>query len=54
MGLENIIDEFSNYFNKLKDDKLVMFILIILLSLYASLWVKTIQPYTMNIFENKY
>lgn len=54
MGLEIIIDGFSDYFNKLKDDKLVMFILIILLSLYASLWVKTVQPYTMNIFSNKY
>jgi hypothetical protein len=54
MTLENIIDGFTEYFNKLKDDKLVMFILIILLSLYASLWVKTAQPYTMDIFSNKY
>ena len=54
MGLEIIIDGFSNYFQKLKDDKLVMFILIILLSLYASLWVKPLQSYTMDIFSNKY
>ena len=54
MGFETIIDGFSDLFAKLKDDKLVMFILIILLSLYASLWVKTLQPYTMNVFSNKY
>jgi hypothetical protein len=54
MGLEIIIDGFSDYFNKLKDDKLVMFIIIALLSLYASLWVKTLQPYTTDIFSNKY
>ena len=54
MGFETIIDGFSDLFAKLKDDKLVMFILIVLLSLYASLWEKTLQPYTMNIFSNKY
>jgi hypothetical protein len=54
MGFETIIDGFSDLFAKLKDDKLVMFILIVLISLYASLWVKTLQPYTMNVFSNKY
>lgn len=54
MGLEIIIDGFTDYFQKLKDDKLVMFILIVLLSLYASLWVKTLQPYTLDVFSNKY
>ncbi len=54
MGFETIIDGFSDLFAKLKDNKLVMFILIVLLSLYASLWVKTLQPYTMDIFSNKY
>jgi hypothetical protein len=54
MGFEIIIDEFTQYFHKLQDDKLVMFILIILLSSYASLWVKTLQPYTLDIFSNKY
>jgi hypothetical protein len=54
MGFESIIDGFSDLFAKLKDDKLVMFILIVLLSLYASLWVHTLQPYTIDIFSNKY
>ena len=54
MGFETIIDGFSDLFAKLKDDKLVMFILIVLLSLYASLWVKTLQPYTIDVFSNKY
>lgn len=54
MGFETIIDGFSDLFAKLKDDKLVMFILIVLLSLYASLWVKPLQPYTMDVFSNKY
>lgn len=54
MGFENIIDGFSDFFAKLKDDKLVMFILIVLLSLYASLWVENLQQYTMNVFTNKY
>lgn len=54
MGFETIIDGFNDLFAKLKDDKLVMFILIVLLSLYASLWVKTLQPYTMDVFSNKY
>ena len=54
MGFENIIDSFSQFFAKLKDDKLVMFIIIILLSLYASLWVNPLQQYTLNVFSNKY
>jgi hypothetical protein len=54
MGFENIIDGFSDFFAKLKEDKLVMFILVILLSLYASLWVESVQQYTLNVFSNKY
>lgn len=54
MGFENIIDEFSDFFAKLKEDKLVMFILVVLLSLYASLWVESVQQYTVNVFSNKY
>jgi hypothetical protein len=54
MSFENIIDGFSDFFAKLKDDKLVMFILVVLLSLYASLWVESLQQYTMNAFTNKY
>jgi len=54
MGFENIIDGFSDFFAKLKEDKLVMFILVVLLSLYASLWVENVQQYTINAFTNKY
>jgi hypothetical protein len=54
MGFENIIDGFSGFFVKIKEDKLVMFILIVLLSLYASLWVESVQKYTVDIFSNKY
>lgn len=54
MGFENIIDGFSDFFAKLKEDKLVMFVLVVLLSLYASLWVESVQQYTVNVFSNKY
>jgi hypothetical protein len=54
MSLEFVIENFSDYFDKLKDDKLVMFILIVLLSLYSSLWVESLKNYTINIFSNKY
>lgn len=54
MGFENIINGFSDFFAKLKEDKLVMFILVVLLSLYASLWVESVQQYTLNVFSNKY
>jgi hypothetical protein len=54
MSFENILTNFSDYFAKLKDDKIVMLILIVLISLYAGLWVDTLQPYTVNIFTNKY
>lgn len=54
MAFENIIDGFSDFFANLKEDKFVMFILVVLLSLYASLWVESLQKYTMNVFINKY
>ena len=54
MNFENILDKFTGFFSKLKDDKLVMFVLIVLISLYASLWVSPLQKYTMTIFSNKY
>lgn len=54
MVFESVIDSFSNFFANLKNDKLVMFILVVLISLYASLWVNSLQQYTLNIFSNKY
>lgn len=49
-----ILDDFDNFFQNLRNNKMAMFILIVFLSLYASLWTKDLQPYTMNIFSNKY
>lgn len=54
MGLETILDGFSEYFAKLANDKLLMLILITLISLYTSLWVKSLQSYTVHVFNNKY
>jgi len=54
MSLELILSETGNYLHKLKDNKLIMFILIALLSLYTTLWINKLKPYTIEIFSNKY
>jgi hypothetical protein len=54
MNIENITNAFSNFFTDLKNNNLVMFILIVILALYTSLWVESLQQYTMDTFNNKY
>lgn len=54
MNFEQIIMKMNELMISIKDNKILMLILVILLSSYASLWVKSLQKYTINIFSNKY
>ena len=53
-NIESIPDTFTDFFKNLKEDRLVMFLLIALLSLYTSLYVKSLESYTVKLFSNSY
>ena len=52
--IDSVIDTFTDFFGKLKEDKLVMLLLIVLVSLYTTLYIKSLSNYTVNIFSNSY
>lgn len=54
MTFESIVNEFGDFFRNLKDNKMVMFIIVVMLSLYSSLWVTPLYKYTETLINNIY
>ena len=52
--IDSIIDSFTDFFEKLKENKIVTLLLVALVSLYTTLYIKSLSKYTTDLFTNAY
>jgi hypothetical protein len=52
--INNVTENFTIGLENLKEHKLVTFILVVLVSLYTTLYIKPLSRYTTNLFSNSY
>lgn len=52
--LNKIGNIFNNFFKDLYEDKIALFLVLAILSLYGSLYIENVSPFTTDLFNNKF
>ena len=53
MSIENILNSFDNFFEKINNNKIVMILIIVLVTLYTSSNIHTLSDDTIDLFDNQ-